>query len=120
MGIISTGPGSPLAFSSASGGKVYPYNGINPNTSTVVLPANPSRQSLTFHNPGPNDIFVYPQFQAAGSAIVASNAALGGTFRVFGNGGALTITGECQYVWFAFAVTGAGNTNPFTAMESNI
>ena len=29
MGLISTGPGSPLAFASASGGKVYAYNNIS-------------------------------------------------------------------------------------------
>ena len=62
MGLISTGPGSPLAFSSASGGKVYGYNNINETTARVVAQANPSRQKITFHNPGTSDIFISPSF----------------------------------------------------------
>ena len=42
MGLIATGPGSPLAFSSASGGKVYAFNNINETTNTLVAPANTS------------------------------------------------------------------------------
>ncbi len=129
MGIISTGPGSPLAFSSASGGKVYGYNNINETTARVVAQANPSRQKITFHNPGTNDIFIGPSFvqgtlgtaptQPTNTALVPTNAALGGTFRVYGNGGTLSIEGECQGAWQAIAVTGAGTTNPLTVMDSN-
>src|SRR5258708_9243777 len=87
MGIISTGPGSPLAFSSASGGKVYGYNNISEFAAIVIAQANPSRQKITFHNPGPNDIFIAPSFvqNVLGSApanpsnvaLAPSNAALG-------------------------------------------
>ncbi len=130
MGIISTGPGSPLAFSSASGGKVYGYNNIAEAALHVVAQANPSRQSITFHNPGTSDLFIAPAFvqnvlgtaptQPSNVALVPSNAALGGCWRVYGNGGVLVITGECQGAWQAFAVTGAGTTNPLTVMESNV
>ncbi len=130
MGLISTGPGSPLAFSSASGGKIYGYNNVREDAVLVVAQANPSRQSIIFHNPGPNDIFVGPAFvqnvlgtaptQPSNHALTPTNAALGGTFRVYGNGGALTITGECAGAWQALAVTGAGITNPLTVMESNV
>jgi len=130
MGIISTGPGSPLAFSSASGGKIYGYNNINETTATIVAKANPSRQSITFHNPNSFDVFVAPQYvqnilgtaptQPSNVALTPSNAALGGTFRVYGNGGALTITGECQGAWQALAVTGAGVGVALTVMESNV
>jgi len=58
MGIISTGPGSPLAFSAASGGKVYGYNNISEFAAIVTAQANPSRQKITFHNPGASDIFI--------------------------------------------------------------
>lgn len=130
MGIISTGPGSPLAFSSASGGKVYGYNNINETTARVVAQANTNRQSITFHNPGASDIFISPTFvqnvlgtaptNPSNVALVPSNAALGGCWRVYGNGGTLVITGECQGAWQALAVTAAGAANPLTVMESNV
>src|SRR6266403_5430303 len=130
MGIISTGPGSPLAFSSASGGKVYGYNNISEFASIVIAQANPSRQKITFHNPGPKDIFIAPSFvqNVLGSApatpsnvaLVPSNVALGGCWRVYGNGGVLAIEGECQGAWQAFATSAAGATNPLTVMESNV
>lgn len=129
MGIISTGPGSPLAFSSASGGKVYGYNNINETTARVVAPANPSRQKITFHNPGPNDIYIAPSLiqnvlgtsptNLSDVALVLTNAALGGSRIVYGNGGTLEITGECQGAYQALAKTTAGTTNPLTVTDSN-
>lgn len=120
MGIISTGPGGTLAFSSASGGKVYAFNTIS-TAPQQVAPGNPSRQQITFHNPGDVDIFVAPGtvLNAAGSAVVLvpTTAALGGCFRIFANGGSLTITGECQTAWQAFSASGA--TKPLTVMDSN-
>lgn len=109
--------GGAQVFSSASGGKVYPYNSISTAPLTVV-PANPSRTKLTFHNPGSIDIFVAPLFTATGAALAPSTGALGGTFRVFANGGALTVDGECQGAWQAFSASGAGN--PLTVMDSNV
>jgi len=130
MGIISTGPGSPLAFSSASGGKVYGYNNINETTPTLVAYANPSRQKITFHNPGANDVFISPvnvqnvlgtaPQNPADAVLVPSNAALGGCWRVYGNGGVLSIEGECQGAWQALGVTGSGTFTPLTVMESNV
>src|SRR3974390_1731814 len=118
MGIIQTGPGSPLAFSSASGGKIRAFNNISAGPPTLVLPANPSRQSLTFHNPGTIDVFVYPAADATGVPLNPNNNSLGGCFRVYANGATTMITGECQQAWYAFSVT--GNLNPFTTMESNV
>jgi len=123
MGLISTGPGSPLAFASASGGKIYAYNNISENAAAVVAAANQFRQKILFHNPGANDLFVAPaNVQNTGSNVVLSpsNAALGGCFRVYGNGGTLVIEGECQGAYQAFAVTGAGASNPITVMDSNL
>lgn len=123
MGLISTGPGSPLAFSAANGGKVYSYNTIAEGGLSTVAPINPGRQKIMFHNPGTNDIFIAPvKVQTTGIdvVLVPSNAALGGCFRVYGNGGTLSIEGECQGAWQAFAVTGAGSSNPLTVMDSNI
>ncbi len=123
MGLITTGPGSPLAFSSASGGKVFAFNTIAEAALTTVAPANPSRQKITFHNPGTSDVFIAPVLvQTSGSSIglTPSNAALGGCFRVYGNGGVLAIEGECQGAWQAFSVTGSGSSNPLTVMDSNI
>lgn len=129
MGMITTGPGSPLAFSSASGGKIYGYNDIRASAGRQVAPANPSRQKITFHNPGLNDLFIGPMFvqnvlgtsptTPADAAYNLINAVLGGSFRVYGNGGTLSIEGECQGGWQALAVTGAGEANPLTVMDSN-
>lgn len=128
MGIITTGPGSPLAFSSASGGKVYGYNNISNLAAIVVAQANTSRQKITFHNPGTEDIFIAPSnvqnvlgtapTNPSNVALVPTTAALGGCFRVYGNGGVLSIEGECQGAWQALAA--AGTTNPLTVMDSNV
>lgn len=129
MGLIIGASGGTLAFSSASGGKVYGYNNINETTATVVAQNNPSRQRITFHNPGTSDIFIAPVHvqnvlgtaptQPSNVPLVLTNAALGGARRVFGNGGTLEISGECQKAWQALAITGAGATNPLTVEDSN-
>lgn len=122
MGIISTGPGSPLAFSSASGGKVMAYNNISTGAG-FVAPANTSRQKITFHNPGTVDLFIAPHvvlntFGGSDTVLSPDTANLGGCFRVFANGGTLVIEGECQGSWIAFAAS--GTTNPLTVMDSNV
>lgn len=120
MGLISTGPGSPLAFSSASGGKVYAFNALD-TTPIEVAPINSSRQKITFHNPGTEDIFIAPaNVVNTGSQVplAPTTAALGGCFRVYANGGTLSIEGECQGAWQAFAAAGDGN--PLTIMDSNV
>lgn len=119
MGVISTGPGSPLSFSSASGGKVYGYNNINTFIG-LIAPANTARQQILFHNPGTVDIYILPgKIVNSGSNAnnTASPGALGGSFIIYQNGGTLTITGECQDQWFAFAT---GGTAALTVMDSNI
>jgi hypothetical protein len=123
MGIIQTNPGSPGANAGASGGKVYAFNAITNVSNTPVAPANPQRNAITFHNPGAQDILVSPTVAlnfATGLAIplTPTTAALGGGFRVFANGGSLTVTGECQQAWQALAL--AGTTNPLTVMDTNI
>jgi hypothetical protein len=112
-----------------SGGKVYGYNNISEFAAVVVAQANSARTSITFHNPGASDVFIAPTFvqnvlgtapaQPSNVALTVSNSAFGGAFRVYGNGGQLTITGECQGAWQALAITGAGSDNPLTVMESN-
>lgn len=119
MGVIQTGPGSPLTIGGGSGQKIYAYNALN-TTPAQVAAANPSRQSITFHNPGDVDIFIAPAFiQTSGSdvAFAPTTSATGGCFRVFANGGSLTISGECQKAWKAFTASGTGK--PLTVMESN-
>jgi hypothetical protein len=120
---ILVGVGAPGTLSSASGGKVYAYNNISESSLVVVAGANQVRQRITFHNPGASDAFIAPALiQTSGSSVAftPSNAALGGTFRLYANGGTLVVDGECQGAWQAFAVTGAGTTNPLTVMETNV
>lgn len=120
---IFTTPGYPGAGSIASGGKVYSYNNVSTSPAQVA-PANPSRQSITFHNPGTVDIFIAPALAfaslgaASPTALAPTTSALGGCFRVFANGGQLTVTGECQGAWQAFSASSSGNA--LTVMDSNI
>ena len=120
MSIIG-GAGSALAFSSASGGKVYSFNNIS-TTPQQVIGNNPSRTQLTFHNPDSVDIFIAPMIvlnaAGVGAPLMPTTSALGGCFRVFANGGTLVINGECQCAWQAFSVSGL--TNPLTIMDTNL
>lgn len=118
---IFGGVGGSQVFSSASGGKTYGFNGLTTALLANVAPANPSRQKIRFHNPGAIDIFIYPQFvQTTGSnvALVPSTVNLGGCTRVYGNGGTLEITGECQGQWGAFAADNTGTS--LTVIDSNV
>lgn len=115
MGIIASGPGGVLAFSSASGGKVHAFNTIT-TAPVTIAPANPSRQKITFHNPGTNTIYVAPKVDFNGAALVVSTVLLGGCFIVL-PGGLLEISGECQTAWQGFANTGSSNF--LTVMDSN-
>ena len=123
MAIIFGGPGASLTVNGANGGKVYAYNNIIESGLVTVAVANPARQRITFHNPGTSDIFVAPAYiQTTGSnvAFTPSNAVLGGCIRVYANGGQFTVEGECQGAWQAFAVTGAGTSNPLTVIDTNV
>lgn len=125
---IFGGVGAAQAFAGASGGKVYGYNNISNAAPIVVAQANANRISITFHNPGAQDIFIGPAFvqNTLGSAptspsnvaLVPTTALLGGTWRVFANGGTLVISGECQGAWQALAA--AGTTNNLTVMDTNV
>lgn len=126
---IFAGVGGPQANASASGGKVYGYNNISEVAAIVVAPANAQRQKITFHNPGSNDFYVAPvnvqnvlgtvPAQPSDHPLTLLNGALGGSRIVYGNGGTLEITGECQGAWQAIAKTGAGGGNPLTVTDSN-
>jgi len=121
MGIIQWSPGASGSVGATNGGKVYTSNALD-TTPVTIVPANPARQSITFHNPGTIDFFVAPLFKinSAGvqSALAPTTSALGGCWRVYGNGGEKTFTGECQGAWQAFSASGSGN--PLTAMDSNV
>jgi hypothetical protein len=127
---ISIGIGSPGTVGGASGGKQYGFNNIAEGALVTVLQANPSRRRAIFHNPGTVDLFIAPTFvqnvigtaptTPSNVAFTPNNSNLGGCFRVYANGGTLTIEGECQGAYQAFAVTGGGSTNPLTVNESNV
>ena len=128
MGIISRSPGDSGTTTGANGGKIYGFNNITNAANTVVAQPNPSRQKITFHNPGAQDIFVSqttvqgPLGTAPTSPsdvpFVPTTAALGGTLRVYANGGTTIVEGECQKAWQALAA--AGTTNPLTVIETNV
>lgn len=118
--MINNSVGSPGTVSAASGGYVYAYNNIS-TTPQQVLGQFPERVSITVHNPGTVDVFFAPvtiQNTGADVALTPSTAALGGCFRIFANGGTLSMSGECQKAWQAFSASGSGN--PLTIMVSKI
>ena len=109
-----------------SGGKIYAFNNVS-TTPEVVAPANVARQSITFHNPGANNIYIAPSIVQAlnsvGGTITNQNltpslGALGGCFVVGAGGGFITLTGECQGAYQAFATT--GTTNALTVSDNNV
>lgn len=117
---IITGVGSPGTLSYASGGRTYAYNNLN-TTPQQVAGSNPARKKITFSNPGTIDIFVAPLYvQNTGSDVqlVPSPTSLGGCYRVYANGGSLTLTGEVQKPYQAFAAS--ASNNPLTVDDSNV
>lgn len=117
---LTASVGSPGTVSAASGDRTYAYNNLT-TTPQQVVGANPQRQSITFHNPGTEDVFVAPLYvQTTGSDVQLNptTGALGGCWRVYANGGTLVLTGEVQKPYQAFAAANTGN--PLTVMDSNI
>jgi hypothetical protein len=101
---------------------VTAWNTISQTVTNPVIGANPSRKAITFHNPGAVDIVVFPtavlQGVAGGGSITLTPTfnLLGGGFRIFANGGQITLTGAvAKQSWQALSVT--GSTNPLTIME---
>lgn len=125
MLLIAGGAGGSIAVGSTSGGKVYAFNNIGA-TPRQVAPANPNRTGINFYNPGPTNIYVAPSFVQAidtianltNTALTPSVAALGGCYLVYANGGQISLVGECQGSWQAFAAS--GTTNPLTVSDSNV
>lgn len=121
---IFSGVGSSPSNGPTSGGKVYAFNNIS-TSPIVVAPANPSRISITFHNPGNVNIIVGPtNVQALNSVasianvqLTPSNGAPGGCWFI-APAGSITITGECQGAWQALGSSGSGN--PLTVNDSNV
>lgn len=116
-----SGVGAPNSIGPANGGKIYANSALT--TLVTVAPANPSRRSITFHNPGPIDIFIGPVLilnasTGTQSTLTPTTAAYGGCFRIFANGGSLTITGECSGAWQA--LTSDASSGQLTVMDSNV
>lgn len=120
-------PGGSTAVGPTSGGKITAFNTIS-TTPQLVAEANPQRRTISFTNPGPNVMWVAPQFiqslntplspQSVNIPLTPSPSVLGGCFLIPPNGGSQTFSGECAGAWQAFAYT--GTTNALTVAESNI
>lgn len=126
MPFLVANAGASSAVGPMSGGKLYAFNNIG-TTPQVVAQANPQRAVITFHNPGPANLFVAPVVAQGLNAAPAtpsdvpltpSPTALGGCFLIYANGGQLSLSGENQKAYQAFALS--GTTNPLTVAESNI
>ena len=113
--------GSPSSIGGANGGKTYAFNAVTNANNIPIAPANPSRQSITFINPGTVTVYVsmVAQLTQAGiqSALTPALATLGGSIPILPSA-IFTITGgEIQLAWQAIAAS--GTTNPFTVLDSN-
>lgn len=114
--------GASGTFGSAGGQRIYAYNTITTSPQQVAG-LNPQRQSITFHNPGVNDLYVAPavvQTPGTGSDVVLTPSApnaLGGCFLVLA-GNTIKLVGEIAKPWQAF--TAAAGNNPLTVMDSNV
>jgi hypothetical protein len=90
-------------------------------TAIQVIGFNAGRQQLRFHNPGTVDVIVFPIIVwITGNAVTlapGTTLALGGGFRVYGNGGDQIIETDARFfAWLAQAVS--GTNNPLTIEES--
>jgi hypothetical protein len=112
--MIISGVGSPGTVSTATGSKVTAAT-----VGTVgaqVVAGNSARVSISFHNPGSGNVFVYPVTNSAGAPNTPSNASPAGAFVVM-PGTMLMLSGECQLAWGAFA---ANAGSQLTIMQSNL
>jgi hypothetical protein len=82
-----------------------------------VIGTNPSRNSLTFHNPGSVSVVVFPQYRLVNGA----NVPLAPTISALG-GGFLLLSGETLFIgataskqqWQALSLSGTGNALTIT------
>lgn len=119
MTTITTSVGSPGTVSSASGGRTYAFNTLSTAPQQIVG-SNPSRQSITVHNPGAVAAFIAPaavQNNGSDVTLTPSPSSLGGCITV-AVGATVTITGECQKAYQAFSAS--GSANPLTVIDSNV
>jgi hypothetical protein len=84
-------------------------------TALQVIGFNSGRALLRFHNPGAVDIIVFPTLVwIAGSPVTllpGTTLALGGGYRVYGNGGDQVIDTDSRFfAWLAQAVSGTNNS----------
>jgi hypothetical protein len=83
-----------------------------------VIGANPSRNSLTFNNPGQNSVVVFPQYiLVSGKSVplTPSLSALGGGFLLVAGDTLFIGSTASKQQWQALSLVGAGN--PLTITE---
>ncbi len=102
---------------------ILAFNNVGTSPAQIIG-VNPNRKKITFHNPGTVDVVVFPltvlQNTPGGASVplVPTTLALGGGFRVFGNGGEIAREGQAaKQGWQALSVSGGGN--PLTVMEES-
>lgn len=94
---------------------VTAFNNIGSSQASVVYAGSDSSVQVTFHNPGAVDLILAPTTQLVAGAstplTISNPSTYGGGFRVFANGGTLTIGGQAaRQAWQALAVSGSGNS----------
>lgn len=98
-----------------AGGNVTPINNLSSAGFVTIISSNNNRNSITFHNPGPNIVWVAPTTQGQGvTPLNPTPSLLGGTFEVI-PGGWVVLTGTVQQGYQAWVTAGSGQ--PFTVMD---
>jgi hypothetical protein len=101
-----------------TGGATVAVNNLG-TASQQVIAADPSRKTITFHNPNVAgsgvQVIVCQAVDANGNALTANFAAPGGGWIIY-PGGDRTFTGDIQGAWLAAAAS--GTTNGLTVLAS--
>jgi len=98
-----------------TGGNFTPINNLSSAAFVQIIPPNPKRNNITFHNPGANTVIVAPlTVGSSQGTFKPTTTQLGGTFGVAPLDW-VTLTGLCQQGYQAMATV--GSSQPFTVLD---
>jgi len=98
-----------------TGGNVTPVNNLSSAGFVTVILPNANRNSISFHNPGPNIVYVAPTTVGSSQGtFTPTPTALGGCFEIV-PGDWVTLAGVVQQGFQAFVT--AGSSQPLTILD---
>jgi hypothetical protein len=98
-----------------TGGNFTPVNNLSSAGFVQIIPSNPKRNNISFHNPGTATVIVAPlTVGSSQGTFKPTSTQLGGTFEVL-PADWVTLTGLVQQGFQAMAT--AGSSQPFTVLD---